>query len=136
MDRDHLGSWKPGERVGRLVGWLLLLLSTATILTNAYYLRFLEPTVSRKVIAFLFVAATGLWFLVWRFGLPRNRTEAGELFRRARTPLFLALILGVAFSLRYAGAGSGLWAHGRRWPCRSAGAKPALVARLCAGCSQ
>ncbi|HEY7698572.1 MAG TPA: glycosyltransferase family 39 protein [Vicinamibacteria bacterium] len=108
MERDHLGSWRPGERVGRLTGWLLLLLSTATILTNAYYLRFLEPTVSRKAVAFLIVAATGLWFLVWRFGLPRNRTEAGELWIRARTPVVLALILGVAFSLRYAGAGSGL----------------------------
>jgi len=108
MDRDRLGSWKPPERVARLTGWLLLVLSTATILTNAYYLRFLEPTFSRKTPAVLIVAVTGLWFLVARFGLPRNRTEFFELWRRARTPVVLALILAVAFSLRYAGAGSGL----------------------------
>jgi hypothetical protein len=108
MDRDRLGSWKPGERAGRLTGWLLLVLSTATILTNAYYLQFLEPTLSRKALGLLIVAATGLWFLVRRFGLPRDRAEVSELWSRARTPVVLALILAVAFSLRYAGAGSGL----------------------------
>jgi len=108
MDRDRLGSWKPRERVGRLGGWLLLVLSTATILTNAYYLQFLEPTLSRKTLALGIVAVTGLWFLVGRFGLPRDRTEVLELWARGRTPVVLALILAVAFSLRYAGAGSGL----------------------------
>lgn len=84
------------------------MLSTATILTNAYYLQFLEPTLSRKTLALVIVAATGLWFLVGRFGLPRDRAEVVELWSRARTPVVLALILAVAFSLRYAGAGSGL----------------------------
>jgi 4-amino-4-deoxy-L-arabinose transferase-like glycosyltransferase len=108
MDRVVLGSWRPPERVARLTGWLLLMISTATILTNAYYFQFLEPTISRKTLALPLVAVTGLWFLVWRFGLPRNRTELVELWSRARTPLALALLLSVAFSLRYAGAGSGL----------------------------
>ena len=108
MDGDRLGSWTPGERVGRLTGWLLLLLSTATILTNAYYLQFLEPTLSRKTLGLLIVAATGLWFFVRRFGLPRDGGEAAEVWTRARTPVVLALILAVAFSLRFAGAGSGL----------------------------
>jgi 4-amino-4-deoxy-L-arabinose transferase-like glycosyltransferase len=108
MDRDQLGSWKPPPRAGRLIGWLLLVLSTATILTNAYYLQFLEPGVSRKTLGILIVAVTGLWFLVWRFGLPRDLGEALELWSRARTPLALALILAAAFTLRYQGAGSGL----------------------------
>jgi 4-amino-4-deoxy-L-arabinose transferase-like glycosyltransferase len=108
MDRDRLGSWKPRERAGRLGGWLLLVLSTATILTNAYYLQFLEPTLSRKTLALGIVAITALWFLVGRFGLPRERIEVLELWARGRTPVVLALILAVAFSLRYAGAGSGL----------------------------
>ncbi len=108
MDRDRLGSWRPRERLGRLGGWLLLVLSTATILTNAYYLQFLEPTLSRKTLALGIVAVTGLWFLVGRFGLPRDRTEVLELWELGRTPVVLALILAVAFSLRYAGAGSGL----------------------------
>ena len=97
MDRDRLGSWKPRERAGRLGGWLLLVLSTATILTNAYYLQFLEPTLSRKTLALGIVAVTGLWFLVGRFGLPRDRTEVLELWARGRTPVVLALILAVAF---------------------------------------
>jgi 4-amino-4-deoxy-L-arabinose transferase-like glycosyltransferase len=108
MDRDGLGSWKPRERGARLGAWLLLLFSTATILTNAYYLQFLEPAISRKSLALGIIAATGLWLLVWRFGLPRNRDEAAELWRHARTPLALAFIVAVAFSLRYQGAGSGL----------------------------
>jgi hypothetical protein len=108
MDRDGFGSWKPRERVARLAAWLLLVLSTATILTNAFYLQFLEPTLSRKTMALGIVAVTGLWILVWRFGLPRNRAEAAALWSRARTPLALALVLAVAFSLRYEGAGSGL----------------------------
>ncbi len=108
MDREQLGLWKPPERIARITRWLLLVLSTFTILTNAYYLQFLEPAVSRNTAAVLLVAITGLWFLVGEFGLPRDRTELLELWSRARTPVALALILAVAFSLRYAGAGSGL----------------------------
>ncbi len=108
MDRDRLGSWRPSERVSHLTGFFLLLFSTATILTNAYYLQFLEPALSRRTLGVLIVAATGFWFLLRRFGLPRDRGEALELFRRARTAVVLSLILAVAFSLRYEGAGSGL----------------------------
>jgi 4-amino-4-deoxy-L-arabinose transferase-like glycosyltransferase len=108
MDRDQIGSWRPADRTARLTGWLLLLLTTSTLLTNAYYLRFLEPTVSRKALALVIVAVTGLWFLVVRFGLPRDRAEALELWGRARVGVALALILAAAFSLRFAGAGSGL----------------------------
>jgi 4-amino-4-deoxy-L-arabinose transferase-like glycosyltransferase len=108
MDRDQIGSWKPTEPTARLTGWLLLLLTTSTILTNAYYLQFLEPSISRKSLALAIAAATGLWFLAVRFGIPRDRAEAMELWSRARTAVALALILAAAFSLRYAGAGSGL----------------------------
>jgi hypothetical protein len=43
MDRVGLGSWKPRERAARLGAFVLLVLSTATVLTHAYYLQFLEP---------------------------------------------------------------------------------------------
>src|SRR5262245_49017707 len=108
MDRDRLGSWQPPERVSRLTGFVLLLLSTSTILTNAYYLRFLALALSRKALGALVVAATGLWFLLVHFGLPRNRAEILDLWSRSRTAVLLGLILAVAFSLRYEGAGMGL----------------------------
>lgn len=99
---------RPREPIGRLVGWILLLLSSATVLTDAYYLQFLEPVVSRKALAVMLVAATALWFLVRQYGLPTNGSDFRELWTRARTPTVLAVILAVAFSLRYAGAPSGL----------------------------
>jgi hypothetical protein len=108
MGRDGLGSWKPSERAARLTGFVLLLLSTFAIVTNAYYLRFLEPVVSRKMNGAAIVAATAAWFFVARFGLPRDRAELLELWTRSRTGVALALILAFAFYVRYAGAGSGL----------------------------
>ena len=103
-----LGSWRPAERTRRLIGFALLLLSTATLLTNAYYLRFAEPTVSRKAVALGLVVLTALWFLLGRFGLPRNREELRAGFERGRTPILLGAILVVAFAVRYEGIGSGL----------------------------
>ena len=98
MDRDRLGSWKPGERVGRLTGWLLLVLSTATILTNAYYLQFLEPTLSRKTLGLLIVAVTGLWFLLQGCGFCCAGSGFPEI--APRSPSYGA-------------------ARGRRWSSRS-----------------
>ncbi len=103
-----LGSWRPAERTRRLIGFALLLLSTATLLTNAYYLRFAEPTVSRKAAALGLVVLTAVWFLLGRFGFPRNRQELRAVFERGRTPILLGAILVVAFAVRYQGIGSGL----------------------------
>jgi hypothetical protein len=108
MERDRLGSWQPSGRAAHVAGFLLLFLSTATILTNAYYFQFLEPAISRTTLGVAVVALTGLWFFVRSFGLPRNSEESLDLFRRARTPVALALLLALAFSLRYSGVRSGL----------------------------
>lgn len=105
---NGFGSWRPDPRTFKRVGFALLLLSTATFLTNAYYLQFLEPAVSRKELALVVVALTGGWFLVGYLGLPKSRGELVELLGRAKTPLLLAAILGVAFSLRFDGISSGL----------------------------
>ena len=102
------GSWRPDPVTFKRVGFGLLLLSTATFLTNAYYLRFLEPALSRKGLALMVVALTGGWFLVGHFGLPKSRGELSELLGRMKTPLLLAIILGVAFSVRFEGISSGL----------------------------
>jgi 4-amino-4-deoxy-L-arabinose transferase-like glycosyltransferase len=107
-ERGLVGSLRPSERVGRIVGFVLLSLSSATILTDAYYLRFLEPSVSRKALAVALVFATALWFLLRHYGLPATAGELRSFWTRARTPVLLATILAVAFSLRYTGATSGL----------------------------
>jgi 4-amino-4-deoxy-L-arabinose transferase-like glycosyltransferase len=105
---QSLGSLRPSGRTRTLVGFVLLVASTATFLTNAYYLQFAEPAVSRKILAAGLVAATLAWFAFAAFGLPRNRAELVTLLRRAKTPLLVTVILMVGFSLRYDGITSGL----------------------------
>ena len=83
----NFGSWRPAPRSLKPVGFVLLLVSTATLLTNAYYLRFAEPAVSRTVLALSLFALTGAWFFISSCGLPANREEIAGLFVRARTPL-------------------------------------------------
>ena len=102
------GSWRPAPRVFKSVGFVLLLLSTASLLTNAYYLRFAEPAVSRSVLALGLFALTGTWFFIGSCGLPANREELAEFFVRARTPLLVLAIVGLALAVRYDGIESGL----------------------------
>ena len=104
----NFGSWRPAPRVFKSVGFVLLLLSTASLLTNAYYLRFAEPAVSRSVLALGLFALTGTWFFIGSCGLPANREELAEFFVRARTPLLVLAIVGLAFAVRYDGIESGL----------------------------
>ena len=99
---------RPALRAFKPVGFVLLLLSTSTLLTNAYYLRFAEPALSRTVLAVGLFAVTGAWFLIGYCGLPANREELTGLFVRARTPLLLLVILVLAFAVRYDGIESGL----------------------------
>lgn len=103
-----LGSWRPRERTRRLVGFLLLLGSTAALLTNAYYLRLAEPAVSRKTLALGLIVITVAWFAACYVGLPRNREELVRLLRRGVTPVLLAVIVAVGFAMRYEGIESGL----------------------------
>lgn len=105
---SSVGSWRPPRKVAHSVGFALLLLTTASLLSNAYYFQFLEPAVSRKLLAGLLVAATALWFALLHFGLPRDRDERRSAWLRLRTPAALAAILLVAFGLRYQGIRSGL----------------------------
>ena len=41
----------PRARNGKCAEWMLLVLSTGTLLTNAYYLCFAKPAVSLKTLA-------------------------------------------------------------------------------------
>ena len=75
-------------------------MAVAVILTNAYYLRFLEPGISRGILgAALFglgvvVAALASW------DRPRTPDEWRALARRGAGPALLVVILGLAFGLR------------------------------------
>jgi molecular chaperone GrpE len=92
------GPLKIGTR--RVVRFTALAVAVAVILTNAYYLRFLEPGISRGILgAALFglgvvVAALASW------DRPRTPDEWRALARRGAEPALLVVILGLAFGLR------------------------------------
>ena len=100
--------WFPREPLGHRIQWLLLLFSTFTILTNAYFLRFAEDTVSRKLLAYIAVAVTGLWMLIRRHGAPRSLAQITRLLRRYSTAILLSFIVATAFALRLSGISYGL----------------------------
>ncbi|MEE9263787.1 MAG: glycosyltransferase family 39 protein, partial [Vicinamibacteria bacterium] len=91
-----------------MVRWLLLVIAVAILLTNAYYLKFLEPTVSRKALAIVVLAGIGLVFFTTRVGLPRSGPDLLAVGRRLVIPIVLLVILAVGFSLRLWGISSGL----------------------------
>ncbi len=100
--------WFPHEPRGHRIEWLLLLFSTFTILTNAYFLRFAEDAVSRQLLAWSAVAVTGLWMLIRRYGAPRSLAQITRLLRRYSTAILLSLIVAIAFALRLSGISYGL----------------------------
>jgi len=100
--------WFPREPLAHWIQWLLLLLSTFTILTNAYFVRFAEGAVSRKVLAYALVALAGVWMILRRYGTPRSGAQVLDLLRWYSTPLLLGVILLVAFGLRLWDIGYGL----------------------------
>jgi hypothetical protein len=81
---------------------------TATVLTNAYYLQFFEPLVSRKWVAVLLVAASAAALVLTEWGAPRGRAAWRSLARGWAEPALLALILALAFGLRIGGITAGL----------------------------
>jgi hypothetical protein len=87
--------------------FLLRLAAVATLLTNAYYLRFLEPWVSRGLLGAIVVVAGLLSFLPLP-ALPRTPAAAARLIREAAVPLTLVGILAVGFFLREWGSHTGL----------------------------
>lgn len=80
-ERDH--RWGRG---------LIFIGAGAILLTNAYYLKFLEPTVSRRALAAALLLLAAVWLLVDHFGPPRAR--------RLRTPALLVTLVALAFGLR------------------------------------
>ncbi len=100
--------WFPREPLGHRIQWLLLLFSAFTILTNAYFLRFAEDAVSRKLLAYAAVAVTGLWMLIRRYGTPRSLAQIARLLRRYSTAILLSFIVAIAFALRLSGISYGL----------------------------
>jgi len=81
---------------------------TATVLTNAYYLRFLEPRISRAWVAAVVVVVAAAALALTEWGAPRGKTAWRSLARVSGQPILLALVLAVAFGLRAWGANAGL----------------------------
>lgn len=106
--RLQSGSYAPAEERARVsvLRFVLALAAAATLLTNAYYLRFLEPSTPRAYLAVLLIAAALLSH--WRLALPRSRAEVTDLGRRAAVPALLVLIVAIGFGLREWGSRSGL----------------------------
>ncbi len=100
--------WHPPERFGQSVQWLLLLFCATTLLTNAYFLRFAEPAVSRKSLAFGAIIITSLWMAARRYGIPASPSAVIAIIRRYSTALWLAFIILIAFVLRLGGINYGL----------------------------
>ena len=94
--------------MGHRIQWLLLLLSTFTILTNAYFLQFAEDAFSRKLLAYILLAITAAWMLARRYGVPRTASQVLDSLRRYSVPVLLGLIVAIAFGLRLSGISYGL----------------------------
>ncbi len=107
--------WFPPEPLGHRIEWFLLLFSTLTILTNAYFLQFAEDAISRKLLAYVAVAATGLWMWIRHYGAPRSFAQIKSLLRRYSTALLLSLIVAIAFALRLSGISYGLLPEAPRY---------------------
>jgi hypothetical protein len=90
------------------VRFVALAAATATVLTNAYYLRFLEPRIPRRWIAVLVIALSAATVAVIEWGLPRGAGAWRSVARRSAVPGVLALVLALAFGLRVGGITAGL----------------------------
>jgi 4-amino-4-deoxy-L-arabinose transferase-like glycosyltransferase len=92
---------------GKAAQWIALMNATAALLTNGYYLKFFEPTISRGSLVFLSILLAVVIVVAVRRGIP----AAGELVSAARrlvVPALLVTILVTAFGLRHWGISSGL----------------------------
>ncbi|HEY8149678.1 MAG TPA: glycosyltransferase family 39 protein [Vicinamibacteria bacterium] len=100
--RHRLPPWR------HVVRFVVLATAVAIVLTNAYYLRLLEPRVSRKAVAIVLVALCAATLVWTERGLPRDREGWRALARRAVVPASLTVILALAFALRIWGITAGL----------------------------
>jgi 4-amino-4-deoxy-L-arabinose transferase-like glycosyltransferase len=91
-----------------LVRFAALTVAVATVLTNGYYLQFLEPRVSRTWVAVGVLAACGLAVALSEWGLPQGRTGWRAAAGRAAEPAALLAILALAFGLRLWGISASL----------------------------
>lgn len=92
----------------RLVSWLALVAASLTLMTNARYLSFLEPAVSRRLLGLGVCLAAAAAVAVERIGLPGSPDAWRSRLRVLAPWLALAAILATAFWLRVWGITSGL----------------------------
>ncbi|HEV7498673.1 MAG TPA: glycosyltransferase family 39 protein, partial [Vicinamibacteria bacterium] len=92
----------------RLARFTALATATGTVMTDAYFLRFLEPQVSRKLVALALLGVCALVVALTLGTRPRTRTEWETIGRRWATPGLLVAILALAFALRLWGISASL----------------------------
>ncbi|HSF17058.1 MAG TPA: glycosyltransferase family 39 protein [Vicinamibacteria bacterium] len=97
-----------GSRLWPTLRWLVLAQAVGTILTNAYFLRFLEPAVSRKVMGMVSVLLGAMALLLDRNPSALRPGNIWLVVRRHAVLVALGAILLLAFGLRYWGAHFGL----------------------------
>lgn len=103
-----LPRWRPPARLGKNLAWMAWVNAVASLLTNGYYLNWLEPAVSRNalvVLSLIVAAAISAWV---KYGLPSSREGWMKLTRQLAVPLLILLILAAAFGLRLWGITAGL----------------------------
>ncbi len=101
LERPHI------QRAGKIAQWIALANAVAALLTNGYYLRFFEPTISRGTLALASILLAVVIVVVTRQGIP-SASDLKSIARRLVVPTLLATILVTAFGLRHWGITSGL----------------------------
>jgi len=97
-----------GGKPRRLVRGLIFIAAAAILLTNAYFLRFLEPAVSRHALAGALLLLGAAWLILDHYGIARARPLLIARTQRLGAAALLIGVLGLAFGLREWGIRGGL----------------------------
>ncbi len=104
----ELPRWYPPAKLGKNLAWIAWINAVASLLTNGYYLQWLEPAVSRGSLV-LFSLAVAAAISAWmKYGAPASREGWRRWARALVVPALLILILMAAFGLRVWGITYGL----------------------------
>jgi hypothetical protein len=88
--------------------WIAWLIALFALLTNGYFLAFLEPRVSRGALVLTALLAAVAFTAARRYGLPSSAESRRKAFRKSVVAAILLAILSLAFGLRLSGINYGL----------------------------
>jgi 4-amino-4-deoxy-L-arabinose transferase-like glycosyltransferase len=98
----------PRGKTAATLEWMAWLFAIFALLTNGYFLSFLEPVISRGALVAASLVAAIAFTAAHRFGLPSSREARLAAARSAAVPAILLAILTLAFGLRLSGISYGL----------------------------